>query len=96
MKHERLHVKKPERHYQHRRDKYGQSGSRALVAEGGQCGETEGRKIGQRAERGGGNAGDGRVMAAEHGGTTRDDCTPDALPGEVLNRQVERVSQTDQ
>ena len=95
VKHERLYVKEPERHDQHRRDEYGQSGSRARVTENGQRRKTEGGKVGRRAECGGGNAGDGRIMAAEHGGTTGSDRTPDALPGEMLNRQIDRVYQTD-
>ena len=94
-KHERLYVKQPERHDQHRRDEYGQSGSRARITEDGQRRKTEGGKVGPCAECGGGNAGDSRVMAAEHGGTTRSDRTPDALSGEMLNRQVDRVYQAD-
>lgn len=94
--HERLQVEQPKRGEKHQAHRDREQPSHKRITKGSQDRQAEHREISDGANQSEGNSVEGRVRTAENFRTTADDCAANALAGDVLDGEVNRVCQSHQ
>ena len=93
---EGLQIEQPHADEKHRDDQRRQNLSGDLIAKESENGETKNRKIRRRTNCCQRHSGDHGVLAAEHFRATGKNRAADCLPCDVLDREVKRVSESEQ